>query len=718
MKATRRNVIHYFGIILFLLCCPLLLGADEVRTWWDDAGLFSIEATFEKLDGDSVQLKKTDGTVVTLPLARLAELDRYYVATHVRRLTATNPFESTAPVSSGDGETTSANAVLTAEIQLVDLSQTRDAGDVVPDVWNGNADPAPHRDYPAEVVRLNFRIPNTSINTQQARTGFFIDPAGKTAVHAFHIADPGNVATQRAATEERIAAQRAEQQARIAEIQARAAQRGNVPQSANPQPAAQPAAPSAARAAGKTQIFIGDTVSGNVITRDTPLKLVPLGFSPDGQRLLFRQEDWAFPPTGKQTLLHIVEMSAIKESAAWNAVASFEPFAHFKRSGLNASSSADINFATWADDEHILVRSGNGLLILLNVDTGTAIWQRQVESRGAITLSPGGKYCFLPIGNRTVLCETMTGKSVGAVDNAPTQKCFSPDGKRFAMRNTQGIILGDVTTGAVDAPFFVESGSSLEQLLFWLDDRHLFYGGEIVDTVSKSVVWTYTGLGDNVKLAGGYTWCFFSRSSRDGMFLAPVTIPHARVTARDISEDSESGLALKPGAEVALVLEDSIEKDRTEIRESIEKKVVANDWKIVPAAPVSIILKIEKEEADKVHYTAGRWSPLPRVPMPSRIFGGSGVPIEFQPERFSLSIMQGNTAIWSKDHKTTPPDRLPLDVIQNESLQEVVDKAMEEQSFQKWLDDVMIPRTISRPQEGKGTSRVTENGIEEVSLRR
>jgi len=711
-----RNAVYHFGFVSFILFCPPLLCAEELRTWTDDTGLFTIEAAFEKLEGNAVQLKRADGTTVTLPLARLSEADQTYVATLVTKLTAVNPFES-IPANTSDGDAPSVPLGVPAEVRAVDLSQTRDAGDIVPDIWEGTADPAPHRDYPTEVVRLHIQVPNTSFNTQQSRTGFFIDSAGKTAVHAFNVANPGNVAARRAATEERVAAQRAEQQARIAEAQARAGvQRGNIaPPANNVRPAAEET--------GKTWIFIGDTISGTILTHETPLKLVPLGFSPDGRRLLFHQEDWAFPPTtGKQTLLHIVEMSTEGESVQWNTVAAFEPFAQLKRSGLNVSPNADVVSASWVDDEHILARSGNGTLILLNIDTGEAIWQRQIDTRGAVALSPGGKYCFVPLGNRAVLCETSTGKSVGAVDGASSQKfCFSPDGKQFATHNTQGIILGDATTGTTDAPFFIESRSPQERLLFWLDDRYLFYGGEIVDTASKSVIWTYIGLGDNVKLTGGYAWCFFSRSSREGMFLAPITIPHARVTARNFSDDSDSGLALKPGMEVAVVLEDSIEKDRADIREVIEKIIVANDWTIADTAPVSIVLKTEKQEEDKVTYTAGRWTPLPRIPVvPPRALGqqSGGIPIEFQPVRFFLLIRQGDTTIWSREHQTTPPDRLPLGVVQNESLQEVIDKAMEEQSFQKWLDGVMIPRTISRPQEGRGQSRVTENGIEEIGLRR
>ena len=725
-----KKAVSYFGLISLILCCSLLLCAQESRTWKDDTGLFSIEATFEKLDGNSVQLKKADGVIVTLPLARLSEADQQ----HVAKLTAVNPFEVTQ--AKGDAVAAPNSINMSADIKAVDLSKTRDAGDVVPDVWNYAPDPAPQREYPSEVVRLNFRIPNTSINSPQDRLGFFVDSAGKTAVHTFSIDDPGNSAAQRAAAEERNAAQRAELQARIAEQQAATAariaeRRGTNPQPANPQPAAAPVNVAPANAPpdlkGKTWIFIGDTVSGNVVTLDSPLKLVPLGFSPDGKRLLFRQEDWTAFSIGKKTLLHVVKVPAIEESAEWNTIATFEPFAQSKRSGLNASSNADITFATWVDDEHALVRSGGGILILLNIDSGEAIWRRQIESRDAITLSPGGKYCFLPMDNRAVLCETMTGKSVGAVNGggAISQAFrFSPDGKRLvALNNTQGIILGDATTGTVEAPFFVERRAPQELSLFWLDNQYLFYGGEIIDTASKRVIWTYTGIGDNVKLVGGYVWCYFSRTSRDGKFLAPITIPHAKVLEKDFSGDAESGLVLKPGAEVALVLDDSIEKNRSEIRAGIEKIIAANDWKIVDGASVSIVLKTEKQEEDKVSYTAGRWSPLPipRVPMPSRIFGGgegSNIPIVFQPERFSLTIKQDNRTIWSKDHKTTPPDQFPLNVVQNDSLQGVVDKAMEEQSFLKWLEGVKIPQTISRPRDGKGQSQVTENGISEVVVRR
>jgi hypothetical protein len=84
-----RGHIYRFGLMAFILCGPLGLFAQEVRTWQDASGLFSVEATLQAVDGDSIQLQRTDGTVITLPLARLSEADQRLIA----GLMAGNPFE-------------------------------------------------------------------------------------------------------------------------------------------------------------------------------------------------------------------------------------------------------------------------------------------------------------------------------------------------------------------------------------------------------------------------------------------------------------------------------------------------------------------------------------------------------------------------------------------------------------------------------------------------
>lgn len=51
----------------------------EPRLWKDSTGQFQVEATFDGIAGDQVRLKRADGTVSQVPLARLSTADQAYV---------------------------------------------------------------------------------------------------------------------------------------------------------------------------------------------------------------------------------------------------------------------------------------------------------------------------------------------------------------------------------------------------------------------------------------------------------------------------------------------------------------------------------------------------------------------------------------------------------------------------------------------------------------
>ncbi|HUT13877.1 MAG TPA: SHD1 domain-containing protein [Thermoguttaceae bacterium] len=53
--------------------------ADAVRTWTDSSGRYRTEASFVRLEGETVYLKLVDGRVISLPLSRLSEADREQV---------------------------------------------------------------------------------------------------------------------------------------------------------------------------------------------------------------------------------------------------------------------------------------------------------------------------------------------------------------------------------------------------------------------------------------------------------------------------------------------------------------------------------------------------------------------------------------------------------------------------------------------------------------
>ena len=64
--------------LAILPTCAVAARAQQ-RTWTDDTGKFSVEAEFVETKQDSVVLKKSSGSVITVPVARLSETDRRYL---------------------------------------------------------------------------------------------------------------------------------------------------------------------------------------------------------------------------------------------------------------------------------------------------------------------------------------------------------------------------------------------------------------------------------------------------------------------------------------------------------------------------------------------------------------------------------------------------------------------------------------------------------------
>ena len=85
-KATRlghKNVLTRTGIsaFLFLLVCSKLLTAqsNELRTWQELSGKFSIQAILETVTDKEVTLKKPDGQTVVLPRGRLSKDNQEFI---------------------------------------------------------------------------------------------------------------------------------------------------------------------------------------------------------------------------------------------------------------------------------------------------------------------------------------------------------------------------------------------------------------------------------------------------------------------------------------------------------------------------------------------------------------------------------------------------------------------------------------------------------------
>jgi len=73
----RPKIVAALPMLLLLLVSAIPAPARE---WTDSSGVFKVEAELVKVEGRTVYLRRTDGTVVRVPLAKLSTADRAFAA--------------------------------------------------------------------------------------------------------------------------------------------------------------------------------------------------------------------------------------------------------------------------------------------------------------------------------------------------------------------------------------------------------------------------------------------------------------------------------------------------------------------------------------------------------------------------------------------------------------------------------------------------------------
>jgi len=101
-QSARRAVV---AMVVAALLVASVAVAAEVRTWRDSSGSFSRDGEFVRLDGDVVVLRLAGGREIRVPLAKLSEADRTYVASITERPSAPKP-DPAKPAATSPGETT------------------------------------------------------------------------------------------------------------------------------------------------------------------------------------------------------------------------------------------------------------------------------------------------------------------------------------------------------------------------------------------------------------------------------------------------------------------------------------------------------------------------------------------------------------------------------------------------------------------------------------
>ena len=77
-SARRTRSILVRGVVFFH-CIALFATACEAREWTDRTGQFRVDAELVKVIGDKVQIRRTDGRLLTVPIDRLSDRDQQFL---------------------------------------------------------------------------------------------------------------------------------------------------------------------------------------------------------------------------------------------------------------------------------------------------------------------------------------------------------------------------------------------------------------------------------------------------------------------------------------------------------------------------------------------------------------------------------------------------------------------------------------------------------------
>ena len=80
INSLARDLNGWWPRCLFLVAVSLMTVQFAVaREWTDASGKNKVEAEFVKLEGDTVHLRKENGDIVPIPLAKLSQADIAFV---------------------------------------------------------------------------------------------------------------------------------------------------------------------------------------------------------------------------------------------------------------------------------------------------------------------------------------------------------------------------------------------------------------------------------------------------------------------------------------------------------------------------------------------------------------------------------------------------------------------------------------------------------------
>jgi hypothetical protein len=669
--------------------------AEEVRTWTDKSGKFSVDAEFVEISAGKARLKLKDGKVVALSLAKLSEADRVYV----RDLLKKRRDEA---------------AGVTAEEQGADSA----------------AGPAGFPGRERSQWAVGDRV--------QYRSGFTYEPATITAVDGFWVYIHLDSAPKDET--EHVPASRVE--ALTETVAAAAAWAWNPPAMKKPIPAdyssvkrlalnpsasktlgadpapagvgGEPLAPVrfggkyayyekfltldvalgaapmavAAYSGGKEHQDVNSRVQlvdlktsalkGNF---SGPAKLKMVHLSPSGKRLATRSEP------GETWGPEYLDIWDIGESGLTH-VATWLPY------GMAREHSQSIDNVKWLDDSRLITLGGEGSLVLWQVESAKAVYEIGAP-KGSIVLSPGGKQFALPTAKGIDIFSVESGVHFAHVPAVvrPSSVAFSPSGRRLVAVGPLGVEILDVTGAEAPRQFYLGAPGSYQ----WLDEQFLLGSdGLVVDSTSQTATWRYRRSGSGWLEQGRY---WYIVGDDDNRTLVNITLPHdAAKQAASAVSNIQDLFAVAPGMAVTLDVDLGDATATPEAIGILTKAMQGAGLRVEAGQPIVLTARTRGGDSQEMKYRqmGGGWQEE-TISVPTRYY--------------DVELLVNGQKVWSASSFQGAPHMPRLE--EGDTIQSAVSREM---SVKAGFMPSTIPMRIVKAeyQQPRGESQLTERGVEDV----
>ncbi len=365
-----------------------------------------------------------------------------------------------------------------------------------------------------------------------------------------------------------------------------------------------------------------------------------------------------------------------------------------------------VEFARLLGPHHALVQV-NDSVYLWDLLSGEASWKiDRIRAGARLQTSAGGKYLAVPVSRGCRLVDVAKGELLGTVpfpSSLTPEAKFSPSGARLALVAGNQYVVWDLAAaqvaheGTIDSPCGNFAG--------WIGERYLLTQlGGLIDPAMGMPLWNY-GLPTNnqaLTLPGGVVVVDKTQAAA----LLGLPVPHGPVqqVAERLSEGDERLMALRPGSEVALVIESIPGVDEAAIRTGLQKAVEKAGWRVSPQAPTQVVATITRGDEQKLNFRK-LGAPL----------SGPYETATIKPYQASLVVRQGNQVLWSRSSTNMVPSFLRLE--QGESLQQAVTKY--ERADPAYFERLTIPPRILKPEirAAVGRSRITSGRWQDFAAR-